>query len=95
MAVLQSLAVCDLTTILEVDSTDELGAMAVALNRTIEVLRGTLATITQSAEQLASASEEISAGAGQTAESSRVRSRPDAPGRYRDAGNVLDRAADL
>ena len=74
MAVLQSLAVCDLTTILEVDSTDELGAMAVALNRTIEVLRGTLATITQSAEQLASASEEISAGAGQTAESSRVQS---------------------
>ena len=74
MAVLQSLAVRDLTTILEVESTDELGAMAVALNRTIEVLRGTLATITQSAEQLASASEEISAGAGQTAESSRVQS---------------------
>ncbi len=74
MAVLQSLAVRDLTTILEVDSTDELGAMAVALNRTIEVFRGTLATITQSAEQLASASEEISAGAGQTAESSRVQS---------------------
>ncbi len=74
MAVLQSLAARDLTTILEVDSTDELGAMAVALNRTVEVLRGTLATITQSAEQLASASEEISAGAGQTAESSRVQS---------------------
>jgi len=74
MAVLQSLAARDLTTALDIDSTDELGVMAVALNRTIEVLRGTLATITQSAEQLASASEEISAGAGQTAESSRTQS---------------------
>lgn len=74
MAVLQSLAARDLTASIEADSTDELGVMAVALNQTIEVLRGTLATITQSAEQLASASEEISAGAGQTAESSRVQS---------------------
>ncbi|MGA9509025.1 MAG: methyl-accepting chemotaxis protein, partial [Candidatus Sulfotelmatobacter sp.] len=74
MAVLQCVAARDLTTTLDIDSTDELGVMAVALNRTIEVLRGTLGTITQSAEQLASASEEISAGAGQTAESSRVQS---------------------
>jgi methyl-accepting chemotaxis protein len=74
MAVLECLAVRDLTTTLKIDSTDELGAMAVALNRTIEVLRGTVGTIMQSAEQLASASEEISAGAGQTAESARTQS---------------------
>ena len=74
MAVLESLAARDLTQNLDVDSTDELGMMAVALNHTIEVLRGTLGTITLSAEQLASASEEISAGAGLAAEESRVQS---------------------
>jgi methyl-accepting chemotaxis protein len=74
MAVLESLAARDLTRTLDVDSTDELGMMAVALNHTIEVLRGTLGTITLSAEQLASASEEISAGAGLAAEEARVQS---------------------
>jgi methyl-accepting chemotaxis protein len=74
MAVLESLAARDLTRTLDVDSTDELGMMAVALNHTIEVLRGTLGTISLSAEQLASASEEISAGAGLAAEEARVQS---------------------
>jgi methyl-accepting chemotaxis protein len=74
MALLESLAARDLTKTLDLDSSDELGAMAVALNHTIEVLRNTLATITQSAEQLASASEEISAGAGLTASGARVQS---------------------
>ncbi|MFZ0759743.1 MAG: methyl-accepting chemotaxis protein [Candidatus Sulfotelmatobacter sp.] len=74
MTVLKSLAERDLTHTLDIDTTDELGVMAGALNQTIEVFRSTLATITQSAEQLASASEEIPAGAGQTAESARVQS---------------------
>jgi methyl-accepting chemotaxis protein len=74
MSVLESLAARDLTDTVVIDSTDELGTMAAALNRTIEALRGTLATVTRSAVQLASASEEISAGAGQTAESARMQS---------------------
>jgi len=69
MALLESLAARDLTQTLDVDSTDELGVMAVALNHTIEALRGTLSVITQSAEQLASSSEEISAGTGLAAQS--------------------------
>ncbi len=74
MSVLESLAERDLTKSLDIDSTDELGTMACALNQTIQALRGTLKTISESAARLASASEEISAGAGQAAESARVQS---------------------
>jgi methyl-accepting chemotaxis protein len=69
--VLESLAECDLRETLDIDTTDELGVMAAALNKTIATFRTMIATISQSAEQVASASEEISSGAGQTVESAR------------------------
>jgi methyl-accepting chemotaxis protein len=67
--VLESLAECDLSKTLDIDTKDELGVMAAALNRTIATFRSMIANIRQSAEQVASASEEISSGAGQTADS--------------------------
>jgi methyl-accepting chemotaxis protein len=69
--VLESLAACDLRQTLDIDTEDELGVMAAALNKTIATFRTMIATISQSAEQVASASEEISSGAGQTADSAR------------------------
>jgi methyl-accepting chemotaxis protein len=74
MTVLEALAARDLTATLEVNSTDELGVMAGALNRTIDVFRATLGKISQSAEKLASASEEISTSATLTADGARVQS---------------------
>jgi methyl-accepting chemotaxis protein len=74
MTVLEALAARDLTATLKVNSTDELGVMAGALNRTIDVFRATLGKISQSAEQLAGASEEISASATLTADGARVQS---------------------
>ena len=74
MVVLESLAQGDLTRTLHIKSSDEIGVMAGALNETIDVLRGTIATINQSAEQVTGAIEEISSGANQTAESSRHQS---------------------
>jgi methyl-accepting chemotaxis protein len=69
--VLESLAECDLRDTLDIDTSDELGVMAAALNKTIATFRSMISTISQSAEQVASASEEISSSAGQTAESAR------------------------
>jgi methyl-accepting chemotaxis protein len=69
--VLESLAECDLRETLDIDTSDELGVMAAALNKTIATFRSMISTISQSAEQVASASEEISSSAGQTAESAR------------------------
>ena len=74
MTVLESVADRDLTRTVDRDSDDELGAMSRALNRTIEVLRGTLASISQSAAQLAGASEKISAAAEQTSQGSKNQS---------------------
>jgi methyl-accepting chemotaxis protein len=74
MKMLEALAARDLTKTLDVDSADELGVMARALNQTIEVLRETISRIGESAEHLASACTEISAGAGQTAESAHTQS---------------------
>ena len=74
MTVLEALSQRDLTQTLNVDSCDELGLMAAALNRTIESLRATLQGISQSADQLASSSRQISAAATQTAEGVRVQS---------------------
>jgi methyl-accepting chemotaxis protein len=74
MTVLKGLADRDLTRTVHRDSNDEIGTMAKALNLTIEALRDTMATISQSAEHLASASEEISAGAGQTSQSAKTQS---------------------
>lgn len=74
VALLKSLAERDLTKTLDTDSKDEMGAMASALNTTIEALRTTLSTISHSAEQVASASEEISSGSTQSAESARSQS---------------------
>jgi methyl-accepting chemotaxis protein len=68
MEVLEALSQRDLSQTLNVNSSDELGLMAAALNRTIDSLRDTLQTISQSADQLAISSQEISAAATQTAE---------------------------
>ena len=61
MAVLERLAERDFTKTLEVDSRDEMGQMAGALNKTVESIRSTILTITENAQHVASASEELSA----------------------------------
>lgn len=55
-----------------VDSCDEIGEASLALNVMKNNLREVIEVIAGTAEQLASASEEISAGAGQAAESART-----------------------
>jgi len=87
--VLKCVANGDLTVTLEVDTKDEVGQMAAALNETIERLRSTLEEVNQSAsnastssQQLASASEAISSGAG---------SRPRVSKRHRPALSRLPR----
>jgi methyl-accepting chemotaxis protein len=74
--VLRQVALGDLTVSLQVDSNDEVGKMAAALNEALEKLRTTLQEVTESAanassssQQLAAASQSISAGAGEQAAS--------------------------
>ena len=67
--VLQALAAGDLRESVEVDSTDEIGAMGQALNKAVEDMAGTIQSIASTAEHVASASEEISSSATQQAQS--------------------------
>jgi len=76
VAVLQKVAQGDFTGRLNLDTKDELGQMATALNTAIEemreALRGvreTAASVASSSDQLASASQEISSGAQEQASS--------------------------
>jgi len=64
---LELVAEGNLTSRLNLDSKDELGQMAEALNHTIEKIGAAMQSITLGAERLASASEEISASATQQA----------------------------
>ena len=65
MHILQALAEGDLRNYIEVDSTDEIGAMGHALNKAIEGMANTIQSIAATAEHVASASEEISSSATQ------------------------------
>ena len=74
--VLEKMAGGDLTVSLDLDTKDEVGRMAAALNRTIQNLRETLqevadsaANATSSSQQLAAASEAIASGAQEQAAS--------------------------
>jgi methyl-accepting chemotaxis protein len=58
---LVAMAAGDLTTRVEVSSSDEVGQMAEALNRAAESLRGTVSSTAESASALAAAAEELSA----------------------------------
>ena len=76
VAVLRQVALGDLTVSLQVNSSDEVGKMASALNEALEKLRDTLHEVTESASnanssslQLAAASEAISSGAQEQAAS--------------------------
>jgi methyl-accepting chemotaxis protein len=76
VAVLEKVADGDLTAVLDVNTTDEVGRMANALNRAMEKLNTTLqevadsaANATSSSQQLAAASEAIASGAQEQAAS--------------------------
>ncbi len=68
MLVLQALAANDLTQSVNVDSTDEIGAMGSALNQAIENIANTVQAMAGTAEHVASASEELSSSAAQQAQ---------------------------
>jgi len=61
VSILQSLADRDFTRTLDIDSTDEVGIMAAALNKTMQAIRDTITSIAENAQQVANASEEFSA----------------------------------
>jgi len=61
MLVLQALADGDLRQHVDVDSTDEVGVMAQALNRAVDGMAGTIESIAGSARQVATASQELDA----------------------------------
>jgi methyl-accepting chemotaxis protein len=76
VSVLEKVADGDLTVSLDVNTTDEVGRMAVALNRAVEKLNSTLQEVAESAasassssQQLAAASEAIASGAQEQAAS--------------------------
>jgi methyl-accepting chemotaxis protein len=76
VAVLEKVAEGDLTAVLEVDTKDEVGRMALALNRAVEKLNSTLQEVADSAanassssQQLAAAAEAIASGAQEQAAS--------------------------
>jgi methyl-accepting chemotaxis protein len=65
--VIESLAKGDLTRQLALDTKDEMGDMARALNQAVMAMHSTIVSIEQNAQALATASEEISSSATQTA----------------------------
>jgi methyl-accepting chemotaxis protein len=76
VGVLEKVAEGDLTAQLDLDTHDEVGRMAVALNRATESIRATLAEVrtsadnmSSSAQQLAAASEQLASGAQEQASS--------------------------
>ena len=66
VVVLNQLAAKDLTGNVEVRSSDEVGEMSTAINTSITSMRDVLVTLTQSAETLSAAAEEMSQHASQT-----------------------------
>ena len=76
VGVLEKMAGGDMTVSLEVDTTDEVGQMAGALNHAVEAIRGALTEVRKSADsmansaqELASASEQLASGAQEQASS--------------------------
>ena len=76
VSTLEKVAAGDLTVSLDVDTLDEVGRMAMALNRAVERLNGTMQQVAESAsnassssQQLAAASEAIASGAQEQAAS--------------------------
>jgi methyl-accepting chemotaxis protein len=69
VTVLDAVAKGDLAQHLDVDSKDEVGQMATALNTTVSTLRNAMQAITENASMLASASQELSAVSQQLASS--------------------------
>jgi methyl-accepting chemotaxis protein len=67
--VLDAVGEGDLTRRVELDSRDELGRMARALNKATESMRGTVRTLDESATSLAAASEQLSGASTQIAAS--------------------------
>jgi methyl-accepting chemotaxis protein len=65
VSILESLAERDFTRTLEVNSTDEIGVMGAALNKTTQAIRDTITSISENAQQVANASEEFSASSQQ------------------------------
>jgi len=65
LTVLQAMAAGDLRQEVEVDSTDEIGAMGRALNQAIEGMAKAIGSIAKNAAQVAASSEEVSAAGGQ------------------------------
>src|SRR5260370_20089218 len=65
VSILQSLAERDFTRSLDIDSTDEVGVMAAALNKTTQAIRDTITSIAEKAQQVANESEEDYAGSPQ------------------------------
>jgi methyl-accepting chemotaxis protein len=61
VSILESLAERDFTRTLDINSTDEVGMMAAALNKTTRAIRETITSISENAQQVANASEEFSA----------------------------------
>jgi len=59
--VLESVAGCDLTQALEVETTDEVGQMAKSLNQAVEAMRSAITEVRLSAEGVATAAEELAA----------------------------------
>jgi methyl-accepting chemotaxis protein len=73
--VLEKVANKDLTDILEVHSTDEVGRLSSALNATIHAMREVLGAIMKGSETLSSATEEISVRSTQAANNTKSQSR--------------------
>lgn len=72
--VLEKVANKDLTEILEVHSTDEVGRLSSALNATVHSMRGVLGAIMKGSETLSSATEEISVRSTQSAHNTQAQS---------------------
>jgi len=67
VAVLERVAGGDMTVSLEVSTKDEVGRMAAAMNRAVQMLNGTLQEVAESATSASAASQELSAASGSIA----------------------------
>ena len=68
IGVVRQVAAGDLTTVIEIDSTDEIGQMMQSLSNMTENLRGVVGKITQASSNVASGSSEMSATSQQISE---------------------------
>ena len=90
--VLSALAAGDLTQTSGVDSKDEVGEMAAALDTAMTGLREVMTTVVGSADAVAASSEELSASSAQISASAEETSRPVGRGVQRGGGGQPQRA---